>query len=97
METGDLGPVEVKMRQIIEEQDVAKSEKDEEKARLVRLSNLETSVISGPSVFKAIKKTKVVSSNGKENQVVVSNDEVRCVILSKYLCFNGIFILQYVL
>ena len=39
METGDLGVVEVKMKQIIEEQDAVKMDKDEEKARQLRLSN----------------------------------------------------------
>ena len=67
METGDLGVVEVKMKQIIEEQDAIKMDKDEEKARQLRLSNLETSVISGSvtSVLKPSKKSKVMSSNGK--------------------------------
>ena len=69
METGDLGVVEVKMKQIIEEQDAVKMDKDEEKARQLRLSNLETSVISGSvtSVLKPSKKSKVMSSTGKEN------------------------------
>ena len=40
METGDLGVVEVKMKQIIEEQDAVKMDKDEEKARQLRLTNL---------------------------------------------------------
>ena len=41
METGDLGVVEVKMKmkQITEEQDAVKMDKDEEKARQLRLSN----------------------------------------------------------
>ena len=80
METGDLGVVEVKMKQIIEEQDAIKMDKDEEKARQLRLSNLETSVISGSvtSVLKPSKKSKVMSSNGKENGLQISNDEVRC-------------------
>ena len=80
METGDLGVVEVKMKQIIEEQDAIKMDKDEEKARQLRLSNLETSVISGSvtSVLKPSKKSKVMSSNGKENALLVPNDEVRC-------------------
>ena len=84
METGDVGVVEVKMKmkmkQIIEEQDAVKMDKDEEKARQLRLSNLETSVISGSvtSVLKPSKKSKVMSSNGKENGLQISNDEVRC-------------------
>ena len=80
METGNLGVVEVKMKQIIEEQDAVKMDKDEEKARQLRLSNLETSVISGSvtSVLKPSKKSKVMSSNGKENGLQISNDEVRC-------------------
>jgi hypothetical protein len=40
METGDLRVVEVKMKQIIEEQDAIKMDKDEEKVRQIRLSNL---------------------------------------------------------
>ena len=37
---GDLGPVEVKMRQIIQEQDEKKEEKDKVKARQKRLEEI---------------------------------------------------------
>ena len=47
METGHLRVVQVKMKQIIEEQHAINMVKDEEKARQLCLSNLETSVISG--------------------------------------------------
>jgi len=47
MENGDLGPVEVKMKQIIEEQDAVKMDKDEDRARQGRLQNLESCIISG--------------------------------------------------
>ena len=43
METGDSGVVEVKMKQIIEEKNAGKINKDEEKGCQ---SNLDTSVIS---------------------------------------------------
>jgi hypothetical protein len=41
------GPVEVKMKQIIEEKDAVKMDKDEDRARQARLQNLESCVISG--------------------------------------------------
>ena len=49
-------------------------DKDEEMAR--QISNLETSAISGSvtSVLKPSKKSKVMSSNGKENGLQISND-----------------------
>ena len=47
----------MKMKQIIEEQDAVKMDKDEEIARQLRLSNLETSVISG-SVSSVLKPSK---------------------------------------
>jgi len=80
METGDLGPVEIKMKQIIEEQDAAKMDKDEERLRQTRLANLESTVISGSAIstLKPLKKAKIISDNGKENQVIVSNEEVIC-------------------
>ena len=37
---GDLGPIEVKMRQIIQEQDKKKEEKDNVKARQKRLGEI---------------------------------------------------------
>ena len=33
MDNGDLGPVEIKMKQIIEEQNAVKMDKDEDRAR----------------------------------------------------------------
>ena len=39
METGDMKVVGVKMKQITEEQDAVKMDKDEGKARQLRLSN----------------------------------------------------------
>ena len=79
-EIGEFGPVEFKMKQIIEEKNVAKMEKDEERACQVRLSNLESCVISGSASasLKPLKKSKIITNNEKENQVIVSNDEVKC-------------------
>jgi len=57
IETGDLRVVDVKMKQIFEEQDAVKMDKDEEKSRQLRLSNLEASVISG-SVSSVLKPSK---------------------------------------
>ena len=86
METGDLV--------VVEEQDAVKMDKDEEKARQLRLTNLETSVISGSvtSVLKPSKKSKVMSSNGKENALLIPNDEVRYGFLL-YFTKNNIFLL----
>jgi hypothetical protein len=94
METADLGPIEVKMRQIIEEQDAAKMDKDEEKSRQLRLANLESCVISGSATasLKPIKKSKVITNSGKEKQVVVSSDEVRCGIILNKLIILTVYI-----
>jgi hypothetical protein len=86
METGDLGPVEVKMKQIIQEQDALKMDKDEDRARQVRLSNLESSVISGTALTN-LKPTKKIRVTSNENQVVVSSDEVRCGIFCRKLFY----------
>ena len=59
MENGDLGPVEVKMKQIIEEQDAVKMDKDEDRARQARLQNLESCVISG-SAHSVLKINKIL-------------------------------------
>jgi hypothetical protein len=77
--TGDLRPVEIKMKQIIEEQDAAKMDKDEERLRQTRLANLKSTVISGSAIstLKPLKKAKIISDNGKENQVVVSKEMKR--------------------
>ena len=58
VETGNLGVVEVKIKKIIEEQDAVTMDKDEEKARQLRLSNLETSVISGSVSSVCLRKVK---------------------------------------
>jgi hypothetical protein len=86
MENGDLGPVEIKMKQIIEEQDAVKMDKDEDRARQARLQNLESCVISGSanSVLKITKKSKSSTSSSKDVQAVVSNEEVRCGIFHNY-------------
>ena len=86
MENGDLEPVEIKMKQIIEEQDAVKMDKDEDRARQARLQNLESCVISGSanSVLKITKKSKSSTSSSKDVQAVVSNEEVRCGTFHKY-------------
>jgi len=48
MENGDLGSVELKMKQIIEVQNSAKMDKDEDRARQARQQILESCVIYFP-------------------------------------------------
>jgi hypothetical protein len=95
METGELGPVEIKMKQIIEEQDTEKAKKNEEKALQVRLTSLENCIISGTvtPTMKPAKKSKVVTSSGKEAQIAVSIDEVRCgICIENYINYFTYFI-----
>ena len=63
LKNGDLGPVEVKMKQIIEEQDAVNMDKDEDRSRQARFQNLESCLISGSanSVLKINEKSKLAS------------------------------------
>ena len=65
-------------------------DKDEEESSQLRLSYLETSAISGfvCSVPKPPKKIKVMSTNGKENALIITNEEVKCGV---YCSINKIF------
>jgi hypothetical protein len=74
------------MKQMIQEQDALKMDKDEDRARQVRLSNLESSVISGTALTN-LKPTKKIRVTSNENQVVVSSDEVRCGIFCRKLFY----------
>ena len=62
IENGDLVPVEVQMKQIIEKQDAIKMDKDEDRARQARLQSLESYIIFGSttSVLKRVNWRRVI-------------------------------------
>ena len=89
----ESGVVEVTMKQIIEEKNAVNidgCDKDEEKAQL---SYSDTSVFSGSisNVLKPSKKSKVMSSNGNKNALILSNEDVRCGYFLLFLK-NNIFL-----
>ena len=88
--------MEVKMKKNFEEKDAVKMDKDEEKERQLRLSNLYFVFSwSVTSVLKPAKKSKVMSSNRKENALLITNDEVRCGCFLYFPKNINFFILQH--
>jgi hypothetical protein len=87
METGDLGPIEVRMKQLIQEEDDFKMGKEAEKARTTRLASIETNILSGHAEgVTKIKKAKL--SNGTPGTSTTSIDEVNDVpIFCNFYCF----------
>jgi hypothetical protein len=82
MENGDLGPIEVRMKQLIQEEDEHKLEKTNEKERSSRLAHIETTVLSSHAEGASMNKKAKLGNGTSIN--VTPIDEVRCVdIFSK--------------
>ena len=76
-ENGDLGPIEIRIKQIIQEEDEHKLGKDAEKARSARLASIETTVLSNHADGgSARKKAKTVDTNSVVGSTVSENDAV---------------------
>jgi hypothetical protein len=84
MEGSDLGPVEVKMRQLIQEEDEINMGKEEEKARQIRMANIEKLALSNHAEGAAKLKKSKLSKNNDAVVTSISSEDVRnmkCIII----------------